>query len=41
MILLLGIAWGLAGAYGLVGTASEAGGENGLRPETRTVPTFN
>ena len=41
MILLLGIAWELAGAYGLVGTACEVGGANCLRPETRTVRNLN
>ena len=37
MILLLGIARGLAGAYSLVGIACEVGGANCVRPETRTV----
>ena len=41
MILLLGIARELAGAYGLVSIACEAGGAKCLRLETRTVRHFN
>ena len=41
MILLLGIARGLAGAYSLVGIACEVGGANCLRLETRTVRHLN
>ena len=41
MILLLGIARELAGAYDLVGNACWVGGANRLRPETRTVRRFN